>query len=110
MEDKYMKYLYQRCDGTITKYAQIEDNIYLDTNTALNINKDEVLLLGKVSEDITDLIEVGDIVELVDVLSQEVIYIWDKEMLEAVKQDIEEGQTLKSILTKEEFMNRKYKI
>ena len=61
------------------------------------------------SFDSKELIEVGDIVEFIDVLNEEVIYIWDKEMLEAVKQDIEEGQTLKSILTKEEFTNRKYK-
>ncbi len=61
-------------------------------------------------KNITDLIEVGDIVELVDVLSKEVIYICDNEMLEAVKEDIKEGQFLQSILTHEEFENRKYNL
>ena len=64
----------------------------------------------KHSKNIIDLIEVGDIVELVDVLSEEVIYIWDEEMLEAVKQDIKEGQTLKSIVTKENFEQVQYKV
>ena len=67
-------------------------------------------IIVKHSKDITDLIEVGDIVELVDVLSQEVIYVWDKEMLEAVKQDIEEGQKLKSILTDEQFKINRYEV
>ena len=66
--------------------------------------------IAKHSKNIIDLIEVGDIVELADVLSQEVIYIYDEEMLEAIKQDIEEGQILKSIATKEQFESIKYEV
>ena len=59
-----MKYLYQRNNGIIRKYAQIEDNIYLDTDIGLNVNKDEVLLLGKVNENIFDLLDSQDFVIL----------------------------------------------
>ena len=91
--------------------------IFLATESFINNNKnvpskylhlvDETV---KHSKNIIDLIEEGDIVELVDVLSKEVIYIWDEEMLKAVKQDIEEGQTLKSILTHEQFNQNKYEV
>lgn len=59
--------------------------------------------ITKHSKNITDLIEVGDVVEIIDVLNQEVCYIWDKEMLDAVKEDIKIGLKLKRILTKEQF-------
>ena len=55
-----------------------------------------------------DLIEAGDIVELTDSSIEEVIYIWNEEMLEAIKQDIKEGLALNSILTHEQFEEIKY--
>lgn len=86
-------------DGKLKEW--VGENVFGDTISEIIV---------KHSKNLIDLIEVGDIVELVDVLSQEVIYIWDKEMLEAVKQDIKEGQTLKSILTKEQFEIVKYEV
>lgn len=55
------------------------------------------------SNNIIDLIQIGDLVELIDVLNQEIICIWDDEMLKAVKKDIENGLKIGRILTKEKF-------
>ncbi len=52
---------------------------------------------------IIDLIQIGDLVELIDVLNQEIIYIWNDEMLKAVRKDIENGLKIGRILTKEKF-------
>ena len=57
----------------------------------------------KESNNIIDLIQIGDLVELIDVLNQEIIYIWDDEMLKAVRKDIENGLKIGRILTKEKF-------
>ena len=57
----------------------------------------------KESNNIIDLIQIGDLVELIDVLNQEIIYIWGDEMLKAVRKDIENGLKIGRILTKEKF-------
>lgn len=62
------------------------------------------------SADITDLIEVGDIVEMYDVLNKDVIYIWNKEMLKAVKEDVANGIKIRRILTKEQYEANCYKV
>ena len=64
--------------------------------------------LKEPSKDLIDLIEVGDIVELSDVLHKDILYVWSKRMIKALKEDIENGIQLKSILTKEQFESIKY--
>lgn len=55
------KYFYQRYEGRITKY-KYDGEYYIDCETGLASRKDETFLLGKVSENIIDLVEVGDFV------------------------------------------------
>lgn len=62
------------------------------------------------SENIIDLIEVGDIVEIFDVLNEDVIYIWSEEMLKALKEDVNNGIKIRRILTKELFEANCYKV
>ena len=57
----------------------------------------------KQSNNIIDLIQIGDLVELIDVLNQEIICIWDDEMLKAVRKDIENGLKIGRILSKEKY-------
>ena len=66
------------------------------------------MFLGKVSEDLIDLIEKGDIVEIFDVLNEDVIYIWNEEMLKAVKEDVANGIKIRRILTKEQMEANQY--
>lgn len=64
----------------------------------------------KKSNNIIDLIQIGDLVELIDVLNQEIIYIWNDEMLKAVRKDIENGLKIGRILTKEKFNQECFKV
>ncbi len=104
-----MKYLYQRNDnGLIIKFWQLENDIYIDLVSGMTINKN--LLLHKVSEDITELIEVGDIVILEDEFGEHFCCMYDKSFTEAVKEDIKSGLKLKYILTKEEIKNNRFEV
>lgn len=64
----------------------------------------------KHSFNITDLIEVGDIVFIQDVLNNDFVYVYDEEMLKAVREDIEEGLQITEILTHEQYKANCYKI
>ena len=66
--------------------------------------------IAKHSINLTDLIEIGDIVFIQDVLNNDFVYIYDDEMLKAVKQDIEEGLEIRQILTHEQFEANCYKV
>lgn len=66
--------------------------------------------ITKHSFNITDLIEVGDIVFIQDVLNNDFVYIYDDEMLKAVKEDIEEGLEITQILTHELYEANVYKV
>ena len=111
------KYIYQRYNGLITKYIDKGD-YYIGCNTGIAIEKNEHLLLGKVSENIIDLIEKDDYVNGSKVL--------------AVMEDMETGELhlemtsnytneeigdctiydkdIKTILTKESYMANCYKV
>ena len=66
--------------------------------------------ITKHSENILELIEVGDIVEVFDVLHNDIVYIWNEEMLKTLKEDIENGIQIKSIVTHEQFNSIKYEV
>ena len=66
--------------------------------------------ISKHSKNIIDLIEVGDIVFMEDFPGYDFIYINDKEMLEALKQDVKDGVRIKSILTKELYKANCYTV
>lgn len=59
---------------------------------------------------LVDLIEVGDIVEIFDVLHNDIFFIWSEDMVKALKEDIENGIEIKSIVTKEMFESIKYEV
>ena len=97
---KNWNYLTVDCERTVRR-----DHSYPDSYLYLK-NED----IFKHSKNITDLIEVGDIVILEDEFDKNIYYMYDESFVEATKQDIKEGETLKSILTREEFEKRKYNI
>lgn len=57
-----------------------------------------------------DLIEVGDLVHIKDVLHEDITYIWSEDYLKALKEDIQNGIKLVSILTKEQMQSIEYKV
>lgn len=63
----------------------------------------------KHSKKIIDLIEVNDLIKTNE--EKTIIHIYDIDMLEAVKEDIEEGHfKIESIVTHEQFANVEYKV
>ena len=63
----------------------------------------------KHSKKIIDLIEVNDLIKTNE--EKTIIHIYDIDMLEAVKEDIEEGHfTIETIVTHEQFANVEYKV
>lgn len=64
----------------------------------------------KHSKNIIDLVEVGDIVHIKDVLHEDITYIWSEDYLKALKEDIQNGIKLVSIVTKEQMQSIEYKV
>lgn len=109
-EIKVGEYVITQNRLVIGKILEIEndDKILIKTETSeIHIGKWNI---KRHSFNIIDLIGVGDIVETFDVLNNDVIYIWSEDMLKAVKEDVENGIQLKSILTKEQYENIKYEV
>lgn len=103
------KYIYQRYNGTITKYI-VDNEYYIAVGTGIATKKDETVLLGKVAENIIDLIEVGDIVHIKDVLHQDIVHIWSEDYLKALKEDLNNGIKVVEILTHEQFEQNCYTV
>ena len=108
------------CSGKGTRLYPITKKL---PKALININNKKAIYYGiydtdwfdssateNFSADITDLIEVGDIVEMYDVLNKDVIYIWNKEMLKSVKEDVANGIKIRTILTKEQYEANCYKV
>lgn len=116
-----MKYLYQRYNGKITKYEWLGKNIkngncYIDLATDMIIDKKEILLLGKVSENILELIEQDDYVNGYKIIS--IDYDVVDPHIECIELDLNNNyqynfisiNQIKDILTKEEFNRRKFEV
>ena len=85
-------------DYYMQQYIECEKGLYLREN------------ITKHSFNLIDLLEVGDIVFIEDVLNNDFIYIYDDEMLKAVKENIEMGLEITQILTHELFEANCYKV
>lgn len=111
-------------DGIIAKCTKIEHNRYEFDKLCecyTDIDGEEIFLhdymndypygvIKAKSTNITDLIEVGDILEIFDVLYNDITVIWNEEILKALREDIENGIQIKSVTTKEQFNSIKYVI
>ena len=132
-----MKYLYQRNNGIITKYEQLNrdirgGNIYIDKSTGIAVDKNEVLLLGKVSESAFDILETDDFAILeyyvskykkrierrFEVFKTRKLIAFNNAhcdfLYDLSKQEFLDGKgfniKIKSIVTKESFASVEYKI
>ena len=83
---------------------------YTDNKKLGEFSHTERAEIKKHSKNIIDLIEVGDIVEVFDVLHNDIIIVWHEEVLKALKEDIEIGIGIKSILTHEQYNSIKYEV
>lgn len=70
----------------------------------------DISAITNFKEDITDLIEVGDIVHTKDVLNEDYYYMFDKEMVQATRETIQDGIKLVDILTHEQYNANCYRL
>lgn len=99
IEEYKPKYIYQRYDGRIHKYEVVNDNYLVDTKTGMSFDFRSHLMLGKISENLIDLIEIGDLLKIEDncgaihwfevyensgIYQYEIIEIVTKEMMESI--------------------------
>ncbi len=66
--------------------------------------------IAKHSKKIIDLMEVGDIVHIKDVLHQDIVHIWSEDYLKALKEDLNNGIKVVEILTHEQFEQNCYAV
>lgn len=57
IEEYKPKYIYQRYNGRIHKYEVVNDNYLVETKTGMSFDFRSHLMLGKVSENLIDIIE-----------------------------------------------------
>lgn len=92
---------------TVNKYGYVVGSDW-DGKWYSYIKTTEIL---KHSKNILDLIEVGDIVEVLDIDWVRVMNIDDEDFLELFKEDIKKGDwKLQAILTKEQYNQNCYKV
>lgn len=89
---------------TAKYHIQFQGNVkvkrqYLSTKT-----------IAKHSKNIIDLIKVGDIVHIKDVLHQDIVHIWSEDYLKALKEDLNNGIKVVEILTHEQFEQNCYTV
>lgn len=136
--DKYLskKEYLKKYDSNVGYALYVENNIKRDDYVKLNtgeivrvigikenkLNKKAIyfgvyeqdwfdsMAVENFSDNIIDLIEVGDIVHIKDVLHEDITYIWSEDYLKALKEDIQNGIKLVSILTKEQMKSIEYKV
>lgn len=103
-------YIYQRYNGIITKYIQRE-GYYIDCKTGISTNSEEKAFLGKISKNLIDLIEVGDIVEIRTGLHSNFKYFVESEDdLLLLEEKVKEFWNIEKILTKEQYKANCYKV
>ena len=105
-------------DGYIWQIKKTKDldNIFIDEDGKVKeiagetvFGDDIIVEITKHSRDIIDLVEVGDLIKTNE--EKTIIHIYDIDVLETVKEDIEEGHfTIESIVTHEMYASIEYKV
>lgn len=104
------KYIYQRYNGEITKYRDDGEH-YINCEIGLAFKKDSYLFHGKVSENLIDLVEVGDILKIkTGLYSGFMKFLDDEDDLLFVKGQVKKIWTIEEILTHELYETNCYKV
>lgn len=102
IENKKNKYIYVRYNGIINKYID-DGKYYIQAKTGTSYKKQDNLFLGKMSENIIELVELGDYVNghrVVEIIKEthEIEIESDHIIHYGVK-----SEDIKTILTKEQY-------
>lgn len=116
IEEYKPKYIYQRYDGRINKFEVVDTDkgVYIDTETCMPLDFNRHIPFGKVSENLIDLIEVGDCVKVHNLKGDDITFIFqiydEKTMMDfKLGLDAKEIEILE-IVTQEQFESVSYKV
>lgn len=114
IEEYKPKYIYQRYAGKINKYEILFDNELLNLETGMHINLDRHAMLGKVSENLINLIEEGDYVNGSKVIEIDNCKGAMRELyLEGQNSEEDCGyyfEQIETVVTKEQFESISFKV
>lgn len=107
----YDEYFYNRYNGVITKYKKIVKKKYICLEAGFTVDLDVQFMLGKNSDNIIDLIEVGDIVRIL--LNEKtgattLFHFESQKQIDILKEA--NTHIIVSIVTKEQFASMEYKV
>lgn len=111
IEEYKPKYIYQRYNGEIRQFEVVNDNYLVDTKSGMSFDFRSHLMLGKVSEKLKDLIEIGDYVNGCQVTARDencILILSDKG--QTYYQDIFVDEGIKTVVTKEMMESISYKV
>lgn len=91
-------------------YCKFENSHFIPADNKEELYKKINAYVVKHSFNLIDLLKVGDIVFIQDVLNNDFVYIYDDEMLKAVRETIEEGLEITEVLTHELYEANAYKV
>ena len=108
IEEYKPKYIYQRYNGEIRQFEVIDNNYLVETKTGMSFDFRSHLMLGEVSENRIDLLNIGDLViyKCININSDklEVHIIQDEVDLEDYKNRFKDNfWEMVSFVTKEKF-------
>ena len=109
IEEYKPKYIYQRYNGEIRQFEVIDNNYLVDTKTGMSFDFRSHLMLGKVSENLIDLIQCGDYVNGEPVEKVETGLDWGREVTTTTEYLTNE-EDIETVVTKEQFESITYKV
>ena len=114
IEEYKPKYIYQRYNGEIRQFEVIDNNYLVETKTGMSFDFRSHLMLGKVSENLIDLIKLKDIIKIHNLKGDDISFwfeIFDDKTMMDFKLGLEDKEIeILEIVTKEMMESISYKV
>lgn len=105
IEEYKPKYIYQRYNGEIRQFEVIDNNYLVETKTGMSFDFRSHLMLGKVSENLIDLIKLKDIIKIHNLKGDDISFwfeIFDDKTMMDFKLGLDDNEIeILEVVTKE---------
>ena len=114
IEEYKPKYIYQRYNGEIRQFEVIDNNYLVETKTGMSFDFRSHLMLGKVSENLIDLIKLKDIIKIHNLKGDDISFwfeIFDDKTMMDFKLGLDDNEIeILEVVTKEMMESISYKV
>ena len=114
IEEFKSKYIYQRYNGEIRQFEVIDNNYLVETKTGMSFDFRSHLMLGKVSENLIDLIKLKDIIKIHNLKGDDISFwfeIFDDKTMMDFKLGLDDNEIeILEVVTKEMMESISYKV